>query len=337
MAGPDIIVIGASAGGVEALMRIVRGLPSDLQASVFVVVHVSPGPPSSLPDLLTRVGKLPASHAQHLQQIQHGRIYVAPPDRHLVVVDGRVHVTIGPRENGHRPAIDPLFRTAARSYGRRVVGIVLSGALDDGTAGLAAVKQRGGLAIVQDPEDALFPSMPRSAMDHVVVDHVLPAEGIGTLLTEVVEQPVTDLPLPIPSATMEVEARMADLDRDAVHELERPGTPSVFACPECGGVSWELEEGDLLRFRCRVGHAYSPDTLSAKKLESLEDALWVALRALEEQAALAQRLAHQAAERGHHRLVNRFSERQDAAHHRAELIRQVLADTSTFQELASGE
>jgi two-component system, chemotaxis family, protein-glutamate methylesterase/glutaminase len=189
MAGHDIIVVGASAGGVEALIRTVGGVPSDLPAALLVVLHMRPGKPSGLPDLLSRSGKLRASQAEHLQPIQHGHIYVAPSDRHLVIVSGRVHVTLGPRENGHRPAIDPLFRTAARSYGRRVVGIVLSGVLDDGTAGLAAVKRHGGLAIVQDPDDALFPSMPRSAMDHVAVDHVLPAKEIGALLAEVVGRP----------------------------------------------------------------------------------------------------------------------------------------------------
>jgi two-component system, chemotaxis family, protein-glutamate methylesterase/glutaminase len=334
MAGHDIIVVGASAGGVEALLRIVRGLPPKLPAAVFVVLHLPAGAQSALPVLLSRAGSLPASHARHHQTIQPGQIYVAPPDRHLIVVNGRMHVTLGPRENGHRPAIDPLFRTAARTYGRRVVGVVLSGALDDGTAGLAAVKLRGGIAMVQDPEDALFPSMPSSALDHVAVDHVLPAEDIGTTLARVVHNPAPDLRVP-PSATMDVESRMADMDPDTMHEVERPGTPSAFACPECGGVLWELDDTDLLRFRCRVGHAYSPDTLGAKKLESLEDALWVALRALEEQAALAQRLARQAADRGQDRLAGRFSERQGTAHRRAELIRQVLADATTFDELAS--
>jgi two-component system chemotaxis response regulator CheB len=337
MARHDIIVVGASAGGVEALLRIVRGLSPDMPAAIFVVLHLPAGSQSALPDLLGRAGPLPAAHAQHHEVIQHGRIYVAPPDRHLLLSNGRVHVTVGPRENGHRPAVDPLFRTAARIYGHRVVGIVLSGALDDGTAGLAAVKLRGGVAVVQDPADALFPSMPKTAMDHVVVDHVLPAQEMGTLLADLVGQPGPNIPVPVPSATMEVEARVAELDSDAVHEEDRPGSPSVFGCPDCGGVLWELEEGELMRFRCRVGHAYSPDTLSVKMLESLEDALWVALRALEEQAALAHRLARQAQDRGQVRVAARFSERRDAAHRRAELIRQVLADTAAFDDLATGE
>jgi two-component system chemotaxis response regulator CheB len=337
MAGHDIIVVGASAGGVEALLRVVRGLPSELPAALFVVLHLPAGSPSVLPELLERAGQLPATHAQHHEAIEHGRIYVAPPDRHLLLINGRVHVTPGPRENGHRPAIDPLFRTAARTYGRRVVGVVLSGALDDGTAGLAAIKLRGGLAVVQAPDDALFPSMPSNAMSNVAVDYVLPAEAIGTSLGRMVGQSREDVPVPVPSATLEVEARMADLDRDAMHEEERPGSPSVFACPECGGVLWEIDDGELMRFRCRVGHAYSPDTLGTKMTETLEDALWVALRALEEQAALAHRLARQAAERGQNLVASRFAERQDTAHQRAELIRQVLSEPASFEDLASGK
>jgi two-component system chemotaxis response regulator CheB len=332
MARRDIIVVGASAGGVEALVRVVRGLPSDLPAAVFVVLHLPAGTTSVLPQLLSRAGSLPAAHPTHADLIEHGRIYVAPPDRHLLIVGGRVQLSIGPRENGHRPAIDPLFRTAARSCGRRVVGIVLSGALDDGSAGLSAIKMRGGLAVVQDPEDALFPSMPNSAMANVAVDYVLSADEIGRRVLELIGVPTEELPTPRSSPTLQVESRMAELEPDLTHKEQLPGTPSAFACPECGGVLWELDENDLLRFRCRVGHAYSPDTLSAKKLETLEDALWVVLRALEEQAALAQRLAYQARKREHVQLSEQFEERRDAANRRAQLIREVIADTGTHDQ-----
>jgi two-component system chemotaxis response regulator CheB len=334
MARHDIIVVGASAGGVEALVRVMHGLPPRLPAAVFVVLHLPAGTTSVLPDLLARAGPLPAFHPKHDDVIQPGRVYVAPPDRHLLIVDGRVRLTVGPRENGHRPAIDPLFRTAARSYGRRVVGIVLSGALDDGTAGLSAIKLRGGMAVVQNPEDALFPSMPNSAIAYVAVDHVMTAEEIGLRLAELVVQPVENLVTPLPSGTMHLASRMAELDAEVVHEEDRPGTPSAFACPACGGVLWELDDDELLRFRCRVGHAYSPDTLRAKKLETLEDARWVALRGLEEQAALAQRLAEQASDRGLERLANRFNARSDTAHRRAELVREVLAEADARDELA---
>jgi two-component system, chemotaxis family, protein-glutamate methylesterase/glutaminase len=326
MARHDIIVVGASAGGVEALVRLVRALPPVLPAAVFVVLHVPAGTTSVLPNLLSRAGPLPAVHPKHNDVVELGRVYVAPPDRHLLIADGRIQLTLGARENGHRPAIDPLFRTAARTYGRRVVGVVLSGALDDGTAGLSAIKMRGGMAIVQQPDDALFPSMPNSAMAYVAVDHVLSAEEIGSRLAELVAQPIEAIPAPPPSATMQVESLVAEVEPDPVHEEDRPGSPSPFACPECGGVLWELDEGELLRFRCRVGHAYSPDTLTTKQLETLEDALWAALRALEEQAALARRLAGRARDRGQRRVADRFSARADAARGRTELIRQALTD-----------
>jgi two-component system, chemotaxis family, protein-glutamate methylesterase/glutaminase len=330
MAGHDIIVIGASAGGVEALQALVRRLPGSLPAAILVVLHLPPGAPSVLPSILSRAGPLAASHPEHDEPLRPGRIYVAPPDQHLLIADGRVHLALGPRENGHRPAIDPLFRTAARAYGRRVVGVVLSGALDDGTAGLAAIKLRGGTAVVQDPEDALFDSMPKSAMQHVAVDHVVPAADLPDLLARLVGDRVGDGPLPPVSNTMEVEARMAELDPDVVHESERPGAPSAFACPDCGGVLWELADDELIRFRCRVGHAYSPDSLTTKQLQTLEDALWVALRAMEEQVALTKRLRDQASGRGQQQLAERFAKRQEHAESRAELIRQVLADDAGF-------
>src|SRR4051812_18934534 len=224
MRGRDIFVIGASAGGVEALMRLGRGLPPDFPGAVFVVLHLPTGAPSVLPRLLSRAGPVPAVHPSAGESIEQGRIYVAPPDRHLLIVDGRVHLALGPRENGHRPAIDPLFRTAARSYGRRVVGIVLSGALDDGSAGLSAIKMRGGLAVVQHPEDALFASMPNNAMAYVAVDHVLSADDIGLRLRELIGEPTEELPTPSPSPTLQVESRMAELEPDVMHEEERPGT-----------------------------------------------------------------------------------------------------------------
>jgi two-component system chemotaxis response regulator CheB len=320
----DIVVIGASAGGVEALTRVVRGLPADLPAAVFVVLHIAEGP-SVLPNILSRAGGLPAAHPRHQDPIMRGRIYVAPPDQHLLIVDGTVHLARGPRENGHRPAVDPLFRTAARIYGPRVVGVVLSGSLDDGTAGLVAIKRRGGVAVVQDPDEALFKGMPRSAVDNVAVDHVLALDEIPPKLVHLVGKPPVGAGEPI-WTEMEMEARMAELDEDAVQSEDQPGTPSAFGCPECGGVLWELRDGELIRFRCRVGHAYSPDTLSNKQVVVPEDALWVALRALEEQAALAQRLAQRADQRGQRRAAERFLDRRREAHSQAEVIREVLAN-----------
>jgi two-component system chemotaxis response regulator CheB len=331
--GHDIVVVGASAGGVEALVRLARGLPSDLPASVFVVLHITPDAESALPDILSRAGPLPALHPADGQRIKPGYIYVAPPDRHLLIPGGRVHVARGPRENGHRPAVDPLFRTAARTFGPRVIGVVLSGTLDDGTAGLSAIKARGGVAIVQDPEEALFPGMPRSALDNVAVDHVLRIDDIGERVVSLARQPVTGT-RPRVSYEMDIEARMAELEQGAVQSYERPGVPSGFSCPDCGGVLWELVDGELIRYRCRVGHAYSPDTLSTKQLDTLEDALWMALRALEEQAALARRLAERAEERGQPRIASRFRSRYRDTQDQAEVIREVLANGRALGESA---
>jgi two-component system chemotaxis response regulator CheB len=326
MPGRDIIVIGASAGGVEALMELVR-LPPDLPAAVFVVLHLPAGSMSVLPSILNRAGTLPGVHPQEGQAIQPGRIYVAPPDFHLLVKNGTVRLTRGPRENRNRPAADPLFRTAARAYAARVVGVVLSGALDDGTAGLAAIKSAGGVAVVQDPAEALYPGMPSNARDQVAVDYCLPVAEIARLLARLVREPI---PGPnrshalILTKEMTREADMSELDPTELQNPERPGTPSVFGCPDCGGVLWELEEGNLMHFRCRVGHAWSPDSLLAQQVESLETALWTALRALEESVALSRQLADQAERRGYSRASVRFREQQRGAEEHALVIRKVL-------------
>jgi two-component system chemotaxis response regulator CheB len=324
MTGHDIIVIGGSAGGVDALRTLVAGLPKGFPAALFVVVHVPPHGPSVLPRILSRAGPLPAIHPQDGQAIRGGTIYVAPPDYHLLVKNGHVRIARGPRENKHRPAADALFRTAARTYGPRVIGVVLSGVLDDGTAGLAAIKRAGGIAVVQHPDDALYAGMPQSALNNVAVDHAVPAAELSALLVRLAAEPVLPTPGPdVPDDTAQ-EADMAELEPGATHDHHRPGTPSAFACPECGGTLWELHDGDLLRFRCRVGHAWSVDTLLAEQADGLETALWTALRALEEQAALARRMADRARDRGQHASAGVFDSQVREATGHAELIRRVL-------------
>ena len=325
MAGHDILVIGASAGGVEALTRLVRGLPEGLPAAVFVVLHLPAHGTSVLPGILSRSGPLPAAHPDDGEEIKPGRIYVAPPDVHLLVGRGRVRISRGPKENGHRPAVDVLFRTAARSYGRRVVGVVLSGALDDGAAGLAAIKSRGGLAVVQDPADALYPGMPRSALETVPIDHVAPVSELPGLLARLASGPVDlegadDVP-----DDMELEAEFAAFDLGVMENgRHHPGHPSGWACPDCGGALWEMQDGELFRFRCRVGHAWSANSLLAEQHEAMEAALWTALRALEERAALADRLAERLIRSGSDRVARRFREQAHEARQRGALIRQVL-------------
>jgi two-component system, chemotaxis family, protein-glutamate methylesterase/glutaminase len=327
MPSHGVVVIGASAGGLEALTKLVAGLPRDLSAALFVVVHVSPTATSSLPAILSRHGPLPARHPTDDEPIEAGTIYVAPPDHHLLVRPGRVRLARGPRENGHRPAVDPLFRSAALHYGPRVIGVVLSGNLDDGSAGLVAVKARGGVALVQEPSEASFPSMPRSAVDNVAVDACLPVAALADEIARRARAPVRQGG-PV-SGDMRIETDMAEVDSAAYGDTsEHPGTPSVYGCPECGGVLWELQEGDLMRFRCRVGHAYSSDSLLAEQGEQLESALWAALRALDEERSLSERLAARARER-RSGTVGHFERRARDAATRGDLIRSVLNSGQT--------
>jgi two-component system chemotaxis response regulator CheB len=327
----DIVVVGASAGGVEALARLAASVPADLPAAVFVVVHVPASATSALPEILSRQGPLPAAHVKDGEPVEPRRIYVAPPDHHLLLRGGTVHLSRGPRENGHRPAVDPLFRSAAREYASRVIGVVLSGALDDGTAGLLAVKARGGIAVVQQPDDAMYPGMPANALAHVQVDHVETAAAMGGLLTRLTAEPAQEPPPPA-SVDMTVEVAVDEFSMDAL-EGYHPGQPSGFSCPDCSGVLWEIQDRGLLRYRCRVGHAWSPESLLTQQREALEAALWIALRSLEERAALARGLAEPARRRGHAITAARFEEQASEAQQAARLLRELLLDRRT---LASG-
>jgi two-component system chemotaxis response regulator CheB len=337
MTGRDIVVIGGSAGSIEAVTEVVRGLPPDFPGTVFVVVHFPGSVKSTLPRILSRAGPLEARHAVDGQAIEPRRIYVAPPDCHLLLEDGRARLTRGPKENGHRPAIDPLFRTAAHSYGPRVVGVVLSGNLNDGTAGLLGVKQHGGIALVQSLETALYQGMPRSAIDHVPVDHVLSPPEIPLLLAELAEEPVEALKVVSmsPGSLVQSSDEFGLADRH-----KQPGLPSTMSCPECHGVLWEIKEEELVHFRCRVGHAYSDEALLVHQSEQLEAALWTALRALEEHSALSSRLAARANSRGHTHSASSFTEQAMDAEHHASVIRSVLSKgirtTETAEALVVG-
>jgi two-component system chemotaxis response regulator CheB len=268
----DIVVIGASAGGVEAVSHLLSQLPRDLKAAVFVVMHLARGR-SMLPEILSRAGRLHAVHPQDGDSIEYGRVYVARPDHHLIIEPGKVRVVHGPTENGCRPAVDPLFRSAARVYGSRVIGIVLTGALDDGTAGLAAVKEAGGIAIVQDPDEAFAPSMPRSARAFVAVDYVLPVREMAMLITDLTRKETGSEP---PKSGAHVEAMEPDLGQPPPvrHGGDRPGKVSIFTCPECHGTLWEADEDGIVRYRCRVGHVYSVESMLAAQTDSVDRALW---------------------------------------------------------------
>ena len=342
----DVIVVGASAGGVEALADFVAGLPAGLPAAVLIVLHMPAYGHSVLSDILSRRGPLPAAQAEDGEIIRTGRIYVAVSDHHLLVKDGRILLTRGPAENNHRPAIDTLFRSAARAYGPRVTGIVLTGTLDDGTAGLQAVKMRGGKALVQDPKEALFAGMPRSAIENVAVDAVQPLAALAETVVRLAGQPAAQEEMLVTqyaddvtasdknavtnenatmneNAVMNEDVAVSEMDLDKL-DSRTEGKPSGFSCPDCHGVLWEISEGDLIRYRCRVGHAFSPESLFAAQSDGLEEALWVALRALEESAALAERLQARSSERGHVLSAGRFAEQAQDARSRAAIIHDVL-------------
>jgi two-component system chemotaxis response regulator CheB len=346
MANHDIIVVGASMGGVEALSSLVAQLPGELPAAVLVVLHLGAQQKSVLPQILARQGALPARHPEDGEPLKPGHIYVAPSDRHLVVEPGRVRLVKGPKENGHRPAVDTLFRSAARAYGPRVVGVVLTGALDDGTAGLLAVKKQGGLAVVQDPADAFCPDMPRSALEYVAVDHCVRLREVGALLERLVALPVKlrSAKASPPSRRMNEEVKAMTMEtRTLAGAPPEYGEPSHFSCPDCGGVLFEMEDDGLLRFRCRTGHGYTSEALAAGQQKGMEEALWAALRALEENAALARRMAVRARERGHAHTAQRFDERAQSTEAQVLLLRDALLSGAPQEherledELSQGE
>lgn len=315
----DVIVIGASAGGLEPLRAIVAKLPADLPATILVVLHIAATARSVLPEILGRASALRCLHAVNGKRLEKGTVVVAPPDHHLVIRDGRIRLSQGPRENGHRPAVDPLFRSAARWHGRRAICVVLSGALDDGTTGALAVKVAGGVVVAQQPDDALYPSMPSSVIQSVGADYVAIAEKLPALLERLVRE--------------EVEADCGETamssppteDDDATHDPETPPTGAAsFTCPDCHGALWELKDGALVRYRCRVGHAYAPESLMDQQAGHVDDALWTAYRALQESAALAARLGGRARLHGHDELARRYEEKHVDALGRANVIRAAL-------------
>src|SRR5918995_2245196 len=268
----DIIVMGASAGGLSAFNRIIKQLPEDSNATVFIVWHVSPYSTSILPEILNRAGKLKSKHPKDGEPIELGKIYIAPPDHHLLLESGRIRLTKGPKENRFRPAIDPLFRSAAYAYGSRVVGVVLSGALDDGTAGLWAIKDRGGIAVVQDPAEAEQPSMPSSALNNVQVDYCLPISEIPPLLVTLTQQTAEEGEPPV-SKQLEIETKIALGGDSAELDVTQLGKMSEFTCPDCHGSLTKINNGRLQRFRCHTGHSFSNGSLLAEFTDSVEQAL----------------------------------------------------------------
>lgn len=335
----NIVVVGASAGGIESLKRLVAGLWEDIGASFFVVQHLPRESPALLAGILDRAGPLGVSVGEDRERFQPGHIYVAPPDRHLLLSDGHLMTTRGPRENRSRPAIDPLFRSAAVAYGPQVIGVILSGTLDDGTAGLLAIKRCGGIAVVQDPDDALFAEMPQSALDNVGVDCTAKLQDMPRVLMRLTSEP-SGPPVPVPRDLV-LETRMAESESGDVRRTDAIGSLSAFACPECNGPLWQIDGEAIDRYRCHTGHAFTARALVEDLADATERALWVALQTMEERSRMLRRLAKQEHVRGRVRSGDRFAERAEEIQDHAGSIRALLmeqpslADPRSDEELAS--
>ncbi|HET9671100.1 MAG TPA: chemotaxis protein CheB [Casimicrobiaceae bacterium] len=323
-------MIGASAGGLAPLRELFAGLPADYGAAIFVVMHVAPETPSVLPAILDRLSALPVGIASAGAPVRPGTAMIAPPDMHLLLDHDRVRLVNGPRENRHRPSIDVLFRSAALAYGPRVTGVVLSGMKDDGAAGLWAIKRRGGAAVVQEPSDAEYPEMPRSAMDIVDVDACVPARDLASTLIRLVAESPAKAKEPAP-VSIEAEARMIEQNNSSMAQLDALGQPVPLTCPECGGALWEIQEGGP-RFRCHTGHAYSLATLADEQSIEVEAALWAALRRLEESERVAQRMASYARVRGNASLAAYHADIASGTAAHAATLRQLLGDRAVPRE-----
>ncbi|MFC4426567.1 chemotaxis protein CheB [Deinococcus navajonensis] len=323
-----VVVVGASAGGVTALSALCAGLPAHFPAAVLVVLHIAADAPSLLPNILGRAGPLPAHHPVSGEPLRPGHIYVAPPDYHLLVEPGGVTLTRGPKENRSRPSVDALFRSAAYTYGPRVIGVILSGMLDDGVSGLYTIKRRGGQAVVQRPEEAEYDSMPATALREVEVDHVVSAHEMGALLTRLVTQnffpPEDNTMTHDEERRLDVEVAINREDSAFREGVTALGRPSLLTCPECQGALVQIDEGPLLRFRCHTGHGYTASTLLSEVSKSVEEKAYQVLRTMEEEVMLLQRLGQQHEKAG----------RPDEAQGFYTKAREVMASTDGIRALA---
>ncbi|MCX6212904.1 chemotaxis protein CheB [Spirosoma sp.] len=304
----DIVVIGASAGGVYALRELVAGLPHALPATIFIVQHIAADAPSYLPRILNYAGNIIVIQPVDGEPIQRGHIYVAPPDHHLLIENETMLVKRGPKENRFRPSIDALFRSAAYCYGPRVIGVVLTGLLNDGTSGMWTVKRLGGVSVIQEPEEALYPSMPESVRENVVVDHSVPISEMAALLTKLTQETVNERPILAQKdqLRLEKEVKIAEEENTFNMSILEEGDLSPLACPECHGVMTSIQEGTLLRYRCHTGHGYTASSLLSGLKRSIEESLWNAIRALEETVMLLDKAAQVLEEGGNVRAAQEY-------------------------------
>ena len=311
------------------LEALVKSLPKDFPGSVFVVMHTPPFSPSKLPQILSRAGHLEAVHPKEKEKIEKGKIYVAPPDRHLLIEEDCVVVRKGPKENRFRPSIDALFRSAAYVYRTRVIGIILTGALDDGTSGLWTIKRLGGMAICQDPEEATFPEMPKSVQEYVETDYTCGVAEMGDLLSRLVSERV-EKKHEVPEEDLKrvaLEVQIATADNAFEKGIMDVGDLAPFTCPSCHGALVRLKEDKRVRFRCHTGHSFSASSLLAGISESVEETLWQAMRGLEETTMLLQHMGEHIMDAGDHEVANRFMKKANETAERARIVHR-----SVFQQ-----
>ena len=305
--GHDIVVIGTSAGGLEALTAVVNPLPFDLPAAIFVVQHMAPyGDAEALLRSLRKKTALTCKLAEDGERFRHGRLYLAPPDCHLLVKERRLLVTKGARENRYRPAVDTLFRSAAVAYGPRVIGVILTGLLDDGTVGLQAIKKCGGLAVVQNPKDAAYPEMPQNALDMVAVDHCVPLADMAHLVETLVQAPPGNRAT-VPK-DIQAEAVIAERVVSDVGKVDGLGKQVPYNCPNCGGGLWKMDHPNVQRYRCHTGHSFTASSLLASQSEKIEETLWTSLRMFEERKNLLHSMGRKEAGLGRRSFIERAEE-----------------------------
>jgi two-component system, chemotaxis family, protein-glutamate methylesterase/glutaminase len=322
MSNRDIVAIGTSAGGVEALLYLAERLPASFPACILVTLHLSGQRKSILDELVSRAGPLPAKFASDGEPLRKGEIFIAPPNRHLLVEQDRLLLGTGAREHNARPAIDPMLRSTAVCCGPRAVGVVLTGTLGDGASGLWAISRCGGVSVVQHPGDAAFPEMPENALRIIDPDHVVRLRDMADLINSLVHQPVGDK-VKVPEE-IRLEVEMARSRHTEMEEMDSIGRRSFLACPDCHGVMWEIDENGLTRYRCHVGHTYTAELMDIAVDENLRRAMSSALRALEEKVFLARKLQRQAAERGHHLVQNNWAERVREYEQELKIVREAI-------------
>lgn len=334
MANRDIIVVGASAGGVPALIELVRNFPPGLKASVFVVLHVSPHLPSQLPQIITRSGYLKAVHPRDDQVMEQGMIYVAPPNHHMLLEDNRILIKKGPKENRFRPSIDALFRSAAYTFKTRAIGIILSGMLDDGTSGMWSVKRMGGLAIIQAPDDAIYSSMPNSVVEYVDADYTVPVSEMAGLIQQLISEPAPEKPEMDQDEIRRVETEIQIAAQKNAFEmgLQDMGQRSLLTCPECNGSLVQFKEGKRTRYRCHTGHAFTQNSLMGNVSKAIEDKLWQTVRSLEELIIILEEMAKQYEQSGQLAQADQFYKKVQKIRKKAARLHEYIFEQESISE-----